>query len=273
MNGVRGELSLRQVAGNGLWISLPTFGPGGEELERMQAIMNALPEHRGRAFVVVDVRGNGGGSSYWAEAFVRGLYGDAYYEALRQKLGEGGYAVYRVSAGNVEHFRGLLDSIRRQAGEDSRFYRYFASLAEEMAQALERGEVLYAHRPEEDDGDAAAPPAEAEPQFGGTVYFLTDASCASACLDFADVVRELPQLVQVGQPTNGDTLYMEVRSVRLPSNNGRLTFATKVYRERRRGHNAYYTPEHEWPGDIWRTDELEAWIGSLHAQRTAPADP
>ncbi|MEM7356860.1 MAG: S41 family peptidase, partial [Acidobacteriota bacterium] len=278
--GPRGSFGSRPVDGNGLWLSLPTFGPRGDDLAQMKAIMAALPEHRQRDFVVVDVRNNGGGSSYWAEAFVRGLYGDGYYEALRDEMREGGYAIYRVSQQNVEHFRGLLGSIRAQAGEDSGFYRYFESLAEAMAAALERGETMYAHRPEEkeaeeeeeEEKEEKPSPEEAQPRFAGTVYLLTDTTCGSACLDFADVVRELPYFVHVGLPTSGDTLYMEVRTVRLPSNNGRLTFATKVYRERTRGHNEFYTPAHEWPGDIWRTEELETWIRSLHAQRADPDD-
>jgi hypothetical protein len=82
--------------------------------------------------------------------------------------------------------------------------------------------------------DLAEPPA-AEPLFHGQIIYLTDNVCVSACLDFSDMVLALPRVTHVGPPTSADTTYMEVRDVTLPSNNGVLNFATKVYRGSSRG--------------------------------------
>ena len=46
----------------------------------------------------------------------------------------------------------------------------------------------------------------------------------------------------------------------------------KVWRNRERGHNEYYTPAHHWGGDIWDTPALESWIWELH-RTTIPATP
>lgn len=51
------------------------------------------------------------------------------------------------------------------------------------------------------------------------VLLLTHSSCASACLDFADVMLER-RATQIGAPTSSDTLYMEVRDEKLPSGFG-----------------------------------------------------
>ncbi len=63
---------------------------------------------------------------------------------------------------------------------------------------------------------------------------------------------------------------MEIRSVTLPSLNGRLGFATKVYRGRKRGQNEYYTPAHPWDGDMSDTASLERWVLQLHGGVISP---
>ncbi len=181
--GPRGPFAIRDLPRNGTWISLPTFGPAGDDLDRMKQIMAALPEYRGRDYNVVDVRRNSGGSSYWAEAFVRGLWGDGYYESTRSR--DESYAVHRVSAENVEHFQALDQRIKGDSGEESWFYRYFKALTAGMEQALADGQPLYAHHfePEEEeatDGVEGAAKKSPDPLFRGTVYLLTDATCGSA---------------------------------------------------------------------------------------------
>jgi hypothetical protein len=271
--GTRGPFDRRDVAGNGLWISLPTFGPTGEAEARAKAIMASLPDHRDRDYVVVDLRGNGGGSSFWAGEFVRQLYGPAWLARLERELGTGAYPAHRVSAGNLAHFEALLPRIAGQAGEGSDFYRYFAALVDSLRVAIEDGRDLYDHNvdlDQEGDGADAGPvhadAADGGPLYGGQLFLLTDAACASACLDFMDVALALPRAIHVGQPTNGDTNYMEIRGLTLPSRNGRLNFATKVYRDRSRGHNQWFTPVHAWAGDIADTAAVEAWVAGLAAR-------
>lgn len=259
--GQRNALAIRELDDGAAWLSIPTFGPQGDDTERMQSIMAGLSEYRDREYLVVDVRGNGGGSSYWAEAFVRGLYGDAFWEAL--SVHDEGYAVHRVSAENLEHFENLLPQIAQSSGEESAFYRYFEAVVAGLRQALEHGEGLYEHHWEDEATPEDAVGEAAEPLFNGQLYFLTDSACGSACLDFADVVLQLPNMTHVGHPTSADTIYMEVRGLGLPSRNGRIGFATKFYRNRLRGNNEYYLPSETWKGDISDTAGLEAWIAEM----------
>lgn len=273
--GRRGEFARREVAGNGLWLQFPTFGPGGEREERAKAIMASLPEYRDRDYVVVDLRNNGGGSSWWAGEFIRRLYGEAWLEMLLVETGSGAYPTHRVSRENLEHFRELLPRLAAQAGEDSRMYRSFSALVEGMEKALETGEGMYDHDIDLDgnEGEEEKSFKDVAPLYEGRLYLLTDSVCASACLDFMDMALELPNVVHVGQPTNADTAYMEIRGLTLPSRNGRLNFATKVYRNRSRGHNEYYAPEHLWGGDIWDTPAVEAWIVDLAGRKPGGNGP
>lgn len=259
-------MGLRHFGERGAWLTLPSFGPQGEAAEALKRTLAALASYRDADFVVVDVRGNGGGSSYWAEPFVRGLYGDAFFERLSYDMRQreaGVHVDHRVSADNLAHFESLLPVIGEQAGEDSDMYRYFAGLIEGMRAALDKGEALFVVQR---DGAAMSEPPPAEPDFPGRLIYLTDSVCVSACLDFSDVVMALPRVMHVGQPTSADTTYMEMRGATLPSNIGGLNFATKVYRGLSRGETGYYTPEIPYVGDISDTPSVEAWLlGALLA--------
>jgi hypothetical protein len=224
-------------------------------------MLASLERHRDAEIVIVDVRGNGGGSSYWSEPFIRHLYGEAFWEWLRhERLRQRAslYVEHRVSADNLAHFESLLPRVIEQAGEGSEMHRFLLQLIEGIRTALENGEALF----RVDAGAAAVeggPPA-AEPAFVGRLIYLTDGICVSACLDFTDVVMMLPRAIHAGQPTSSDTPYMEVRAVPLPSNLAVLNFATKVYRGARRDAAGYYTPQFLYAGDIRDTTRLETWL-------------
>lgn len=253
-------LALRDFGERGAWLTLPSFGPQGAAAEALRDTLAALASYRDADFVIVDVRGNSGGSSYWAEPFVRGLYGDAFFERLsfeQRQRESAAYVDHRVSADNLVHFESILPMIGEQAGEDSEMYRYFAGLVDGMRGALDKGESLY---PVRRDEEARSAPPPAEPAFRGRLVYLTDNVCVSACLDFSDAVMALPRVTHVGQPTSADTTYMEIRGVTLPSNVGGLNFATKVYRGLSRGETGYYAPEIPYVGDISDTPRVETWI-------------
>jgi hypothetical protein len=46
------------------------------------------------------------------------------------------------------------------------------------------------------------------------VYLLADGGWDSACLDFADVMRNLPGVVQIGEPTAADALCIDINTCR-----------------------------------------------------------
>src|SRR3546814_4369683 len=82
------------------------------------------------------------------------------------------------------------------------------------------------------EGDQTPGPPPAPPK--GPVYFVTNGSCASACLDAADLWKELGA-IQIGQETSADTLYMDVRQDVLPSGLAGVLIPMKFYRGSSRG--------------------------------------
>jgi hypothetical protein len=99
------------------------------------------------------------------------------------------------------------------------------------------------------------------------VVLLTDGWCASACLDFADLLLAIPGVRHVGAATYADAVYIDNRSVRLPSDLGWFGFSMKVYRGRPRGHNQPYVPTSPYEGMTWDTPTLQAWLITAVARR------
>ena len=255
---------LRRLDGGTAWLTLPTFGARGAAADALAATLAELANQRDADVLVIDVRGNGGGSSHWTEVFVRALQGDAFFERsqrafLRQ---QGPVAVdYRASPGNLAHFASLLPTVAEQAGEDSETYRHFSGVVEGLRAAVEAGETF--HRVEIDTPGSSAIDEGidgASPLFDGLIVLLTDHHCASACLSFADRVLAMPRVVHAGQPTSADTSYMEVRGAALPSSLAALSLATKVYRGRPRPGAGDYRPTLAYTGDITDSAAVEEWL-------------
>ena len=90
--------------------------------------------------------------------------------------------------------------------------KWLARLLEDLDAAARRGEPFFTQRGETGGGE---PPRGAA--FRGRLVLVTDANCASACLDFADLVRSVPNAAHAGASTSADTRYMDSAVEPLPS--------------------------------------------------------
>ncbi|MCW5724606.1 MAG: hypothetical protein KIS81_06580 [Maricaulaceae bacterium] len=260
--GAPGGAAITEFGEDRFWVSLPTFGPGGELAETMTAMWERMrdePESfRNADLVVFDLRGNGGGASMWGDRFETALFGNS-----RQPAPEGVYVDWRATAGNRDHIAEIADTfILEQFGEDSEAMRWARRVIDGLDGAIARGEPLWTQHPDPQAAGDESPSAAPE-TIAARVAVLTDGSCASACLDFMDRLMARPGVVHLGAPTSADTQYMEVRTVTLPSGAARLTFAQKVYRGRARGAGVYYDPHIAFDGPLWTGDALRAWVTEL----------
>lgn len=244
------------------WVRLPTFYPTGAAEARMKEVIERMPTLRDARRVVFDVRGNGGGTSQWGEDLVEGLYGAGLKRWSECRRGADGFALWRVSPGNLSYLESFAPVLEERFGTGSDVFRSFSRLVGDMAAALEDGHALV-RQPDPDADEEPDCPTARPPIPAATVVLLTDGACASACLDFADVLLAMPGVIHAGRQTAADAVYMDVRSVSLPSGLGGFSIAQKVYRGRVRGHNQPYTPSHRFHGDISDTAALQAWIRGL----------
>jgi len=256
---------MRRLEDGTYWISLPTFN-GNPESDDGQALRTVLSEIGGQAdalrlapAIVFDLRGNGGGSSAWSAEIARGLWGEGAFQRVPEPPMT---VVWRASLGNLQSLRNAFRE-RDANGNlsiDTRAW-YLRSIAG-LEAAIANGDDRWVIAPSPDGGAGADGGDLSYYSPRGNVFVLTDESCMSACLDAVDLWTRLGA-TPVGRETGADTVYMEIRSVRMPSGLGSMSLPMKFYIGRERGHNEPVKPAHRFDGDMNNTAALEAWIRSL----------
>ena len=261
-------IGTRTLADGTRWFGMTSFdgdpdGPAGKALRPMIAGMR---DQRAAVLaapaIVLDVRGNGGGSSQWSYDIARILWGDAAVATADDK---GTYVEWRASRDNlatIEHYR---DQWSKSPDASAESLAWARRIAAGLSAAIAAGKPLWR---EPSDADPVAVPPSAAPVAARTppVYVLTDAACASACLDAVDLWTKLGA-IQVGQETSADTLYMDIGDYPLPGGIAEVGIPMKVYRGRARGSNVPQVPRYRYDGDMRDTAALERWIATLNGRR------
>lgn len=261
----RPEFGARTLADGTRWFTMPSFNgdPDAAPAKALVPMIAAMRRDRDAMAaaprIVLDLRGNGGGSSDWSRQIAVILWGDAAVARVEAATASEGVD-WRASAGNLAELDGYRAKWRDAADVSPEAKAWAERIATGLRGARDRGAPLW--RETEDAAPAAVVPLPAIAPPRARIMVLTDWSCGSACLDAVDLWTALGA-VQVGQETSADSLYMDVRAIALPSGLARAIVPMKVYRGRRRGSNVPATPEHRYPGDMRDTDALARWIASL----------
>ena len=251
-----GKMGVRQV-GDVWFVSIPTFDAAGSEMQALldEVTANIKLLHQA-PIVVIDVRGNGGGNSNWGSKVASALWDQEMVEALENSFDW--TTDWRVSQANIDLTKQMAQrSTNPGLVEDD---QPRLETVKALENALVKGEkLLRKSAPATSTGLSAS----ARSRFKGKTYLLTDSSCASACLDFADIVTRLPNVVHVGLPTSADAIYIDVVGKNLSSGMSRLSWSLKVYRNRIRGNNQWYEPKIRWPGGVMTDEAIAAWVKEL----------
>ena len=261
----------RTLADGTRWYAIPSFNgdpqsPAGLALPAMIAQMRTDRAALAAApAIVLDLRGNGGGSSDWSRQIAEVLWGRPAEEGPPSAEV---HVDWRVSRANLEAVERSYAQQSAGGAISPHMRHWFETAIQGLRAALARGDRLWRHA---DGGDEPDPVSTARqetppPPLAGPVYFITDASCGSACLDAVDLWRARGA-VHVGRTTSADTNYMEIRQLRLPSGIGALSLPKKVYRGRPRGSNEPVVPVLAFAGDISDTAAIERWIATLLSAR------
>ena len=272
-SGAGATFGVTTLADGVTWIGVPTFGnESGEQLRALinEVTANAEAIRSGRA-VIIDVRGNGGGNSEWGVELARALWGAEVVAAIPDDT-PGGATDWRVSQRNLDYINGFAPQLIEQFGQDSQVANWVREVQEGFTGALARGEPMWRQREESDS--VPVPPGggytlrrpEGPSPMPARVYVLSNGTCGSACLDFADVVFHIPGTQLIGMDTSGDGLLMEVRDEVLPSGLSRIVLPLKVYRGRSRGALEAYRADVSYDG-VWTDEAVRAWTMDLIARQ------
>ena len=261
-----GVFALDALEDGGVWMSAPSFNgnPGSDAHTALTPIMADMTsrqaELRGASFVVLDLRGNGGGSSHWSQEIAKALWGQDWYSA--HDIERIDSIDWRASDGNRAALQVYVDEWTA-SGESAERIGWAQGAVDGITAAMAAGEPYWI---EAADRDETATPGQAPAQLmQGPVYVLTDAVCASACLDAVDLWKAMGA-IQIGRETSADTVYMDVREADLPSGLAALVIPMKVWRGRARGNNEPQRPVHVYAGDLSDDAAVQAWIAGLAAR-------
>lgn len=248
-------LGLRKV-GDGWWIALESLSeravPVVEKVRAEAAALRAAP------FVVLDMRGNGGGNSQYGQLIADALAGAPQPVAAPPASGGCG-KVWRLSERNFRQLTYYRDTLGPRMGKEA--LAQFTAEYEAMAAARAKGERFTGppRCPQRPPG-----PAISHGGYRGRLVLLTDNSCFSSCLLVTQMFRRLGAL-HVGEATDANTNYMEVREDRLPS--GLSTFSTlQAVAPASASQIGPFVPEIVYEGAIADTPALEAWVQTLVAR-------
>jgi hypothetical protein len=260
--------SITGFGANGAWVRLGTMMPvTADTADQFNKVIAGAPALRDKDIIVLDVRGNPGGSYAWFMAFLRALYGADYADY---------YARARLEITNVMMLLGPYGSDdpgftpETNAIHQPSDPQMEAKLGPPQVEKLPSGISLVTMKAPV----TALPPRPAAPPADpvkAKVYVLTDYGCASACLSFLDEMMRFPGVVQIGTETHIDRRSAGWPTVYdLPSGLGFLRMGRLVRDGRMRGENQPWTPAHVFPGDIADTAAVKQWVAQTFAPAAKP---
>ncbi|MEZ5957635.1 MAG: S41 family peptidase [Hyphomonadaceae bacterium] len=255
------------------WIGVPTFDNGaGEQLQALvDRIAADAPAMRAGRAIVIDVRGNGGGNSEWGVRVARALWGDDIIDAIPGD-DRPGAVDWRASPGNRDYIAEFTPELARQFGAESEIVQWAHRAHDGINGAISRGDAFWRDRELGETAEISVSGGYTQQRPTGPspiparVYVLSNGVCASACLDFSDIILHIPGVQLVGADTSGDGLMMEIRTTMLPSGLVQVGLPMKVYRGRGRGPLEAYRADIAYSG-VWSDEAVRAWVmGLIEAQ-------
>ncbi len=222
----------------------------------------ALPKDN--ALIILDTRGNGGGSSMNGQNIMDAIFTDKQaneylYNNFNYRY-QGANAIFRASWPLYWSEDYSYKRLVANQGEESEQAQYLKQFLIRLKHALDTGEKqLYQNETPVTYSGSAAPTDAWRSSI--KLVLITDKHCVSACLDFVDLIKLIPNTLHVGEPTDADTVYTEIAYMQ--SNYAKETFnfivPVKKWTKRIREDNKPYNPDILYQGDMSNDKALEQW--------------
>lgn len=242
---------------DGAWVRLGFFAPQTEaEGRAFRQLFAQAPSLRDRSVIVLDVRGNGGGSYEWFMGFLRALYGKDYADVhARSRLGIA--HVLRTTPEILAYFKSdrATETDALVPPDDGTPYD---PDYEKYGRALAAGQTVFVTP--KNARAVALPKGSPVNPVKARVLVLTDYNCSSACIVFVDELKRFPGVEQIGVETGIDSRTGTGFGAPLPSGNGVIEVPVVTRDGRERGDNIPHRPERLFTGNITDTAAVQAWI-------------
>jgi len=253
-NGDELATDLTWPAQNIAWIAMPSFANNDKQTKDYNNLYKKVTVQRSKLLsaktVVLDLRHNQGGSSYWSLTLAKALWGEQVVEQKMDSYSQNSRVWWRASKDNTNYVKSLIDVVKDQP----EVHELIKEIAAGMAQSLEKNKPFYIEEKQSKSNlsESTVPVSDFKTQ----VLVIVPPQCASACLDAIDVFKQFTNTQLFGAPSSADSLYMDVRLAELPSGLGKVIIPNKVYVNRARGKGDYYNPDIAYNDIDWTTDKL-----------------
>ena len=233
------NFEIKDISLDTVWITLPKFTNKNENSKKQfNLIVEKIKNIQHKKYIIFDLRSNTGGNSFLGSKLLKSLYGNDYYYQQQSINEKNVFVEWRVSKDNLEHIKNLYDR-KKTANDDNT--KWLKKVYYGIKEAMNKKQPFFKELPPNYQMQAKkilSNPIKAK------IIAIIDNKCVSACLDFIDELKILDEnTTLIGETTNKDSNYMEIRDVKLPSNKALLFLPIKVYRNRPRKNNEPYTPD------------------------------
>jgi hypothetical protein len=237
----------------GYWVAIEELNAQAQQV--IDSVKAAVSTVRAARYVVVDLRGNGGGNDLYGRLLANLIYGDTHVAAVLGPMPDDAAtckSAWRASPGNLAYLEGRLAESKQL--HEAAAIGYLSTAVDELKAALAAGRHLTAPL----TCPAAHKSAPAPSLIRAPVFVLTDSACFSSCIGTLDMFRKLGA-IQIGHASSADTHNSEVREIKLPS--GLSMFSTlqaimpdAPYRI------GPFAPAHVFAGDITDIAVIQRWL-------------
>ena len=126
------------------WLQASTFGPNEAQVAKYNDAFRQLREVRTSAkLVVLDLRGNNGGSSMWAELFAEALWD----VSSNVDESDSQYVEWRVSEGNIAYWETVPSILRKQFGDSHSSIDWANHVLRNLEASTKEGQNLWRETP------------------------------------------------------------------------------------------------------------------------------
>lgn len=223
-----------------LWVSLPTFDVDSIEgqMDVFSKILKKIEElnQTQNQTLVLDLRGNGGGSSMYGSQIIDALFGKDYADTCKENALKNVFVHWRASKDNLANLEQICSKV-----EKTEIFPWALKITNGVRDALTKGISFY----QEECASMVQPKNKVfNHNVTSRVIVIIDEGNASSALTFLDQLKMMNYpILLVGEKTSADTIYMEVSRKELPSKNGALVYPIKMYVNRARKNNEPYFPD------------------------------
>ena len=239
-----------ETVSNGIWISIPSFFPNIKETVYYTGMLSTLKNKLAKEdYILFDLRGNRGGASKWSRPIIRNLWGDEFIKSLGKKHGYNKDAekLLRVSKNNFGDFK------KTHSQEEVKSY----------AEALKKGKDFIMKKWSIfRDQDNLYTNNDSKP-FKAKIYVLTDRFCRSTCWNFVNEIKQMPNVVHIGEATTIRDGYSYAKQARSPSENFDFFYPTQIIVQPKFKIGQSLVPSEIYQGDFRDQAQLTNWILSI----------